>query len=744
AYKMLMFSRGENLSVFPSQKPLFPHNSRVHEITDGSLDALSKFTDRSSLKFVLYYAPWCGQSRKAIPEFMRVANVFHQEVTFIAINCWLGSCHKEYQLEYFPQIVAYHSIFSGVQYPETNDVLALYMIRFIQNIMRPFSYVGREEELQEVKATNQEVVLSYIDNVDNKEYRRFFGVALEYVGKVSRPFFGLVINENIASKLGLSMNGQISFYRALDSTSVYHPKANNSIRNITHWISQNRKEIIIELVPKPSNRDFLNSQLNEKAAVILFLPVRRHKISMPLLRTVSIQYLLNLETRFITQSKCRRCNDLHTFVVVEFVMAFMNSRLERALRSADTPSYTCPETQACVVEVTLATLDRIVMDKDKDVLLVYYAPWCGFCVNLAPVLLTVARFFKDFKNVIIARIDADQNDLPWQHTVTSYPTIILYPARRKDFSVRFPDKSERTSEALIKFILQHGTEAAYHALYEQTDDCDSDVIKNKFNQLVSSLRRAEQEKQVLETRLDGIVMEKSLLELKRLKLMKGTHEAQRMASAEKDARVSMETKVKQAEESQRQTDYKNFILALRNAQLELELSQLKGELQVTRDKSRQSLTEIQRLTTLREEMEDMNELVVKKLGAAESIVSHLQTRDRLLSSKIRRLQSTRNTLRTRLTRTSIENTRNKKLIVELNAEKRMLDSLLRDAGITVKGLKASLVSSEKRLGDEEQRHDTAAKKHREANEKLQEMKINYEKLTVILSQIDIPKKQQHR
>ena len=53
------------------------------------------------------------------------------------------------------------------------------------------------------------------------------------------------------------------------------------------------------------------------------------------------------------------------FVVVEFVMEFMNAKLQRRLRSADTATVTCPETQACVVEVTSSSLDHIVMDNDK-------------------------------------------------------------------------------------------------------------------------------------------------------------------------------------------------------------------------------------------------------------------------------------------------------------------------------------------------------------------------------------------
>ena len=32
--------------------------------------------------------------------------------------------------------------------------------------------------------------------------------------------------------------------------------------------------------------------------------------------------------------------------------------------------------------------------------------------------------------LLFFRINADSNDLPWQYTVSSYPTIIFYPANR--------------------------------------------------------------------------------------------------------------------------------------------------------------------------------------------------------------------------------------------------------------------------------------------------------------------------
>lgn len=59
-----------------------------------------------------------------------VCVMFVVKVTFIAINCWTGPCQKEYQLEYFPQLVAYHTSFPGIPYPESSDVQSLYMVSY--------------------------------------------------------------------------------------------------------------------------------------------------------------------------------------------------------------------------------------------------------------------------------------------------------------------------------------------------------------------------------------------------------------------------------------------------------------------------------------------------------------------------------------------------------------------------------------------------------------------------------------
>lgn len=47
------------------------------------------------------------------------------------------------------------------------------------------------------------------------------------------------------------------------------------------------------------------------------------------------------------------------------------------------------------VQLTSGNFDRIVMQEDKDVLVEFYAPWCGHCKNLAPVYNSVAKIYEN-------------------------------------------------------------------------------------------------------------------------------------------------------------------------------------------------------------------------------------------------------------------------------------------------------------------------------------------------------------
>ncbi|KAI5326336.1 hypothetical protein L3X38_035410 [Prunus dulcis] len=90
-------------------------------------------------------------------------------------------------------------------------------------------------------------------------------------------------------------------------------------------------------------------------------------------------------------------------------------------------------TPSNVAVLTQDNFNEVVLDETKDVLVEFYAPWCGHCKSLAPTYEKVATAFKLEEGVVIANLDADKyKDLAEKYGVSGFPTLKFFPKNNKE------------------------------------------------------------------------------------------------------------------------------------------------------------------------------------------------------------------------------------------------------------------------------------------------------------------------
>ncbi len=83
------------------------------------------------------------------------------------------------------------------------------------------------------------------------------------------------------------------------------------------------------------------------------------------------------------------------------------------------------ENSGLVVHVSVDTFEQQVIESAEPVLVDFWAPWCGPCKKIAPVLEELADKFQG--KLSVAKVNVDENaDIAAQYGVRSIPSLMIF------------------------------------------------------------------------------------------------------------------------------------------------------------------------------------------------------------------------------------------------------------------------------------------------------------------------------
>lgn len=431
-----------------------------------------------SNEFILinFYSPNCTYSKSLESEFSGAAeNLRYDNITLGKIDATVNlNSTIKYSIYGFPIIKLFYK---GKAYEYEGGRKKAQIVSWLKNQINIKSkIINNTFELEELKKTKEVFIVHFGFN-NLFDYFNICKKSPRYDCYHCISQDCLLINTTIIHFNNYNMDGLLAIFKQYDE-GISILESNYTEKDLYDFINKRYLPSVIDLNSNTINTIFsINNPIiyffynkysdnSDDYKNIFYNAVRdtnhiigvhsneRNKEQENILSFLDISssdfpIILIIDTRF-QYKKYIYSNEISYELIKEFIEDFQSGKLANRVISEEIPEVQDSNTYYLVGK----SFNEIVYDETKDVLVNFYAEWCGHCQQLHYVYEELATKLKNNNpNLIIAKMDSIKNELP-KLKISGYPTIYFFPASNKTHILY---EGDRSIQDFIRFINEKGT-----------------------------------------------------------------------------------------------------------------------------------------------------------------------------------------------------------------------------------------------------------------------------------------------
>nr|ALS04494.1 protein disulfide isomerase [Acartia pacifica] len=470
------------------------------EKEDGVLvlttDNFQETIDGNEFVLVEFYAPWCGHCKALAPEYAKAA----QQLADKDSNILLGkvdatvesSLGEKFEIRGYPTLKFFRNG-KAVEYSggRTADTIVSWLEKKTGPPAKPLADVDAAKAFAD---GNDVVVVGFFKDAESDAAKAFLSAAAE----MDDYPFGITSEDAVFGEYSVEGDKVVLLKKFDEGKAVMEGEVTDA--SVKKFVSANALPLVIDFNQEtaqkifsgeikshllmflsgksdayPGQVDMAREVSKENKGELLFVTIDAdeddHKRFMEFFGMEESELpsmrIIKLEE---DMSKFKPENtEISTDNIRAFVNAYKAGELKPHLMSADIPE----DWDANPVKVLVGkNFVEVAMDEKKDVLVEFYAPWCGHCKSLEPTYNQLGDKFKDSETVVVAKMDSTANEVE-AVKVQGFPTIKLF---RKGDNKIIDYNGERTLEALAKFLESGGVDGAAAAEDDEEEDGGHDEL----------------------------------------------------------------------------------------------------------------------------------------------------------------------------------------------------------------------------------------------------------------------------